>query len=71
MSRRTLASDAPCLDDCVAHPGQLEVTLDQAQGALPIDPKLIITIGPSMRPCRGQWVMASDLLKREGGRGRV
>jgi hypothetical protein len=30
---------------------------------LPIDPKPIITIGPVMRPCRGQWVMASDLLQ--------
>jgi hypothetical protein len=30
---------------------------------LPIEPKPIITIGPVMRPCRGQWVMALYLLQ--------
>jgi hypothetical protein len=36
---------------------------------LPIDPKPIITIGPVMRPWRGQWVMASDLLQGQATPG--
>ena len=41
---------------------EIEVALDQRQRPLPIDPKPIITIGPAMRPWRGQCVMASGLL---------
>ena len=33
---------------------------------LPIEPKPIITIGPSMRPCRGQSAMASSLPQLQG-----